>query len=50
MNDAPTTNDVTPVDTGRRLLGYFAFLLLLLILAPVPASLYRVIGIHCPYL
>ncbi len=48
--DAPTADDVTPVRTGRRLIGYLAFLLLLLILLPVPPALYREIGIHGPYL
>lgn len=48
--DAPAVNDVSPVGWARRALGYFAFLLLLLILVPVPHSLYETIGIHCPYL
>ena len=48
--DAPAANDVTPVGTGRKVLGYFTFLLLLLIIVPVPPSLYQVIGIHSPYL
>jgi hypothetical protein len=32
------------------MLGCLAFLLLLLIIAPVPHSLPEVIDIHCPYL
>lgn len=48
--DAPAANDVTPVGFPRKALGYFAFLLLLLIIAPVPHSLYEAIGIHSPYL
>ncbi len=48
--DAPTANDVTPVSLPRRLLGYFAFLLLLAILVPVPHALHDVVGIHSPYM
>jgi len=48
--DAPAANDVTPVGLPRRALGYFTFLLLLLIIVPVPHSLYEVIGVHSPYL
>lgn len=49
-HDAPATDDVTPVGAPRRLLGYFGFLLLLLILLPVPQSLFQVVGLHSPYL
>lgn len=49
-HDAPAANDVTPVGFPRRLIGYFTFLLLLLIIIPVPRGLYEAIGIHCPYL
>ena len=48
--DAPAANDVTPVGLPRKVLGYFTFLLLLLIIVPVPHSLYETIGLHCPYL
>jgi hypothetical protein len=48
--DAPAANDLTPVGPPRRALGYFTFLLLLLIVVPVPHSLYEVISVHCPYL
>jgi Zn-dependent protease len=48
--DAPAANDLTPVGTPRRALGYFTFFLLLLIIVPVPHSLYEMISIHCPYL
>jgi hypothetical protein len=34
----------------RKILGYFAFLLLLLIIVPVPRALYESIGVHGPYL
>ena len=49
-HDSPAANDVTPVGFPRKALGYFAFLLLLLIIVPVPHSLYEAIGVHCPYL
>lgn len=49
-HDAPAANDVSAVDFPRRALGCFAFLLLLLIIVPVPHSLYEEIGVHCPYL
>jgi hypothetical protein len=48
--DAPAANDLTPVGAPRALLGYFTFLILLLIIVPVPHSLYQAVGIHCPYL
>jgi membrane-associated protease RseP (regulator of RpoE activity) len=37
--DAPAANDLTPVGPPRKALGYFTFLLLLLIIVPVPHSL-----------
>jgi hypothetical protein len=49
-HDAPAANDVTPVDLPRRALGYVTFLLLLLIIVPVPRALYETIGLHSPYL
>jgi membrane-associated protease RseP (regulator of RpoE activity) len=49
-HDMPAANDVTPVGLPRRALGYFSFLLLLLIIVPVPHSLFEVAGVHSPYL
>ena len=49
-HDAPAANDVTPVGFPRQVLGYFSFLLLLLIIVPVPRVLCETIGLHCPYL
>ncbi|HEY1763613.1 MAG TPA: site-2 protease family protein, partial [Opitutaceae bacterium] len=49
-HDAPAANDVTPVGIPRMALGYFAFLLLLLIVVPVPHSLVEAFGVHSPYL
>jgi membrane-associated protease RseP (regulator of RpoE activity) len=48
--DMPAADDVTSVGAGRLALGYFAFLLLLLIIMPVPHSLHEMIGLHSPYL
>jgi membrane-associated protease RseP (regulator of RpoE activity) len=50
VRDAPAANDVTPVGVARKALGYFTFLLLLFIIAPVPRAFYEAIGIHGPYL
>jgi membrane-associated protease RseP (regulator of RpoE activity) len=50
VRDAPAANDLTPVGTRRVLLGLFSFLLLLLIIVPVPESLFEAIGIHSAYL
>lgn len=48
--DAPPLNDVTPLNTGRRVLGWLVFVILAAILIPVPHALYPTFGIHCPYL
>jgi membrane-associated protease RseP (regulator of RpoE activity) len=48
--DAPAANDVTPLGPPRKAIGYLTFLLLLLIIVPVPHSLYEAITVHCPYL
>jgi Zn-dependent protease len=46
----PPLDDVTPLTPARRCLGYVAFAILALILAPVPHTLWNAIGIHCPYM
>jgi membrane-associated protease RseP (regulator of RpoE activity) len=46
----PPLNDLTPLTPKRRLLGYTVFVILGLILAPLPHSLWPAVGIHCPYL
>ncbi|REJ65752.1 MAG: site-2 protease family protein [Planctomycetota bacterium] len=46
----PAMNDVTKLDVGRSTLGALAFLLLFLILIPVPHAFWESLGIHCPYL
>ena len=45
--DAPAANDLTPVGPPRKALGYSTFLLLLLIIVPVPHSLYEAISVYC---
>jgi membrane-associated protease RseP (regulator of RpoE activity) len=45
----PPLEDVTPISPGRRLLGYTALIILLLILVPLPQALWSEVGIDCPY-
>nr|MDQ3624110.1 site-2 protease family protein [Verrucomicrobiota bacterium] len=47
---APPLNDVTPLSRNRRALGCFAFVILGLILAPMPESFWNFARIACPYL
>ena len=47
---APPLEDVTPLSPSRRCMGYAAFVVLALILAPLPHKLWEAAGIHCPYL
>jgi hypothetical protein len=47
---APPLNDVTPLDAGRKVVGYLAMLILILILAPMPHSLWDGANDICPYL
>jgi metallo-beta-lactamase family protein len=46
----PPLNDVSRMGVRRQAIGALAFILLFLILAPVPHALYNALGIHCPYL
>lgn len=46
---APPLNDVSKLDPNRVAVGAFAFILLFLILTPVPHAFYQSLGIHCPY-
>ena len=45
----PPLNDLTPLTTGRRWLGYATLVILVLILVPLPHTLWPAAGIHCPY-
>jgi len=47
--DVPAANDVSPVSLSRKALGYFTFILMLLIITPVPLAFYETIGVHSPY-
>ena len=46
----PALNEVIELNVGRRLLGALAFLLLVLIMAPVPHQFMQVLGLACPYI
>src|SRR3984893_10999498 len=46
----PPLNDLTPLDGGRMVVGYIAILILILILAPMPRSLWDSVNDVCPYL
>ena len=45
----PPLNDLVPITPARRRLGYITFLILALILIPLPRSLLSEAGIYCPY-
>jgi membrane-associated protease RseP (regulator of RpoE activity) len=47
---APPLNDLAPLDGGRMVVGYIALLILMLILAPMPHSLWDSANDVCPYL
>lgn len=46
---ASPLNDVTGLTPWRRRIGYLTFLILGLILLPLPHTLWHAAGIHCPY-
>jgi membrane-associated protease RseP (regulator of RpoE activity) len=46
----PPQNDLTTLDAGRMAVGYLALLILILILAPMPHSLWDTANNVCPYL
>lgn len=45
----PPLNDLTPLTRGRRWLGFATFVILAMILAPLPHALWPGAGIYCPY-
>jgi membrane-associated protease RseP (regulator of RpoE activity) len=45
----PPLNDLVPISPGRKWLGYATFAILVLILVPLPHSLWSEAGIYCPY-
>ena len=46
----PPLNDLTPIAPGRRALGYLMFVVLILILAPLPHMFWSAAGVRFPYL
>jgi membrane-associated protease RseP (regulator of RpoE activity) len=46
----PPLNDLTTLDAGRLAVGYVAIMILVLILAPMPHSLWDSVNDVCPYL
>jgi membrane-associated protease RseP (regulator of RpoE activity) len=46
----PPLNDLTPLTPGRTIVGFATFAILLLILLPLPHTLWSAAGLHCPYL
>lgn len=46
----PPLNDLTPISPRRMGLGYATFLILALILIPLPHAFWDTAGIYCPYL
>ncbi len=49
IRDVPPLDAVTPLHQGRMVLAVAALALLLLIILPVPPSLYTTLGLHSPY-
>jgi len=50
IKSAPPLNDVTKLDSKRVAIGLLAFIILFMILVPVPHSFYQSLGINCPYI
>ena len=46
---APPLNDLSPAGRGRVAIGCFAFAILALVFAPVPAAALDFLGVECPY-
>ena len=46
----PPLNDITPISPGRRWIGYATFVILALILIPLPHKFWQAAEIYCPYL
>ena len=46
----PPLNDLTPISSPRRWIGYATFLILALILIPLPHAFWDTAGVYCPYL
>ncbi|MBI5588116.1 MAG: site-2 protease family protein [Deltaproteobacteria bacterium] len=50
VKSRPPENDVTGLDRKRVFLGAIAFVLLFLIMSPLPHVFYKTLGLHCPYI
>ncbi len=50
VKHAPALNELAPLGTGRRAVGALAFVILFLIMAPVPHRFMDALGFACPYL
>ncbi len=46
----PPLDDITPISTTRQWVGYGTFLILALILVPLPQAFWDTAGIYCPCL
>lgn len=46
----PPLNDITPISSGRRWIGYATFVILAMILIPLPHKFWQAADIYCPYL
>ena len=50
VRGTPPLNDITPISTGRRWIGYATFLILAMVLIPLPHAFWQAAEIYCPYL
>ena len=46
----PPLNDITPISSGRQWVGYATFVILAMILIPLPHKFWQAADIYCPYL
>tara|TARA_A100001391_G_scaffold196610_1_gene175512 strand:+ start:85 stop:1434 length:1350 start_codon:yes stop_codon:yes gene_type:complete len=46
----PPLNDITPISGGRQWIGYATFVILAMILIPLPHKFWQAADIYCPYL
>ncbi|MDV6031459.1 MAG: site-2 protease family protein [Phycisphaera sp. RhM] len=46
----PPLNDITPISSGRQWIGYATFVILAMILIPLPHKFWQAADIYCPYL
>lgn len=46
----PPQNDVTPISSARRCLGFGTLVIFFTIVIPLPHAVWNAAGLHCPYL